>query len=199
MRMLTGEFVLIPAMRVLTRDFVLWRYPGIQFLPVCIMYLKLCPDGSEGATYALLTTMGNIGLICGNSIGGVWYYLLRTVGRSLGACSWDIEYSRIINVARIVFRVGAGSLLAKLWDVSNDAMRRQDYRGLWRLSLLTSCLSPLPLFLIKLLPPNHEKQRKLQESKQSSTLGGAIFLTVLFVSLTWGLSQAIAVVLSHQP
>lgn len=78
-------------------------------------------------------------------------------------------------------------------------MRRQDYRGLWRLSLLTSCLSPLPLFLIKLLPPNHEKQRKLQESKQSSTLGGAVFLTVLFVSLIWGLSQAIAVVLSHQP
>jgi hypothetical protein len=42
---------------------------GIQFLPVCIMYMRLCPEGSEGATYAMLTTFGNIALVCGSNIG----------------------------------------------------------------------------------------------------------------------------------
>ena len=35
----------------------------------CYMYLRLCPDGSEGATYAMLTTFGNIALAVGSSIG----------------------------------------------------------------------------------------------------------------------------------
>lgn len=87
-----------------------------------------------------------------------------------------------------------GSLLAQIWDVSNAAMRREDYRGLWRLTVLTSCLSPLPLVLIKLLPPNFDKQQKLQQSKESSVVAGTIFLLTLFVSLAWGVVQALAVV-----
>lgn len=38
-------------------------------------------------------------------------------------------------------------------------MRRGDYGGLWRLSLLTSCLSPLPLAMLSLLPANFEEQK----------------------------------------
>jgi hypothetical protein len=49
---------------------------GIQFLPVCIMYMRLCPDGAEGASYSMLTTFGNIALVCGSNIGnllaGIW-------------------------------------------------------------------------------------------------------------------------------
>ena len=33
---------------------------AVQFLPMCIMYLGLCPKGSEGTTYAMLTTMSNL-------------------------------------------------------------------------------------------------------------------------------------------
>lgn len=33
---------------------------AVQFLPTCIMYLGLCPPGSEGTTYALLTTWSNL-------------------------------------------------------------------------------------------------------------------------------------------
>lgn len=44
---------------------------GIQFLPVCIMYMRLCPDGAEGASYAILTTFGNIALVAANSLGNV--------------------------------------------------------------------------------------------------------------------------------
>jgi hypothetical protein len=33
---------------------------AVQFLPMCIMYLGLCPKGSEGTTYAMLTTWSNL-------------------------------------------------------------------------------------------------------------------------------------------
>jgi hypothetical protein len=49
---------------------------GIQFLPLCIMYMRLCPEGAEGSSYAMLTTFGNIALVCasnlGNLLAGVW-------------------------------------------------------------------------------------------------------------------------------
>ena len=32
-------------------------------------YLRMCPDGSEGATYAALTTFSNIALNCAGSVG----------------------------------------------------------------------------------------------------------------------------------
>jgi hypothetical protein len=33
---------------------------AVQFLPMTIMYLSLCPAGSEGTTYAMLTTFSNL-------------------------------------------------------------------------------------------------------------------------------------------
>ena len=42
---------------------------GIQFLPACVMYMGLCPKGSEGATYSMLTTFGNIALTVAGSLG----------------------------------------------------------------------------------------------------------------------------------
>lgn len=30
---------------------------AIQFLPVCQMYITMCPEGTEGTTYAILTTL----------------------------------------------------------------------------------------------------------------------------------------------
>jgi MFS family permease len=33
---------------------------AVQFLPMCIMYLGLCPKGSEGTAYAMLTTWSNL-------------------------------------------------------------------------------------------------------------------------------------------
>ena len=51
-------------------DDVITQYiSGIQFLPVCILYMSLCPEGVEGASYAMLTTFGNIALVCANNIG----------------------------------------------------------------------------------------------------------------------------------
>mmetsp|Transcript_13840 Transcript_13840/g.27597 ORF Transcript_13840/g.27597 Transcript_13840/m.27597 type:complete len:760 (+) Transcript_13840:90-2369(+) len=49
---------------------------AVQFLPMCIMYLGLCPEGSEGTTYAMLTTWSNLaGTIAfdiSTALTGVW-------------------------------------------------------------------------------------------------------------------------------
>mmetsp|Transcript_29927 Transcript_29927/g.39932 ORF Transcript_29927/g.39932 Transcript_29927/m.39932 type:complete len:416 (-) Transcript_29927:691-1938(-) len=53
-------------------DFVL----GMQFLPVCIMMVHLCPNGSEGAAYAMFTTVcnaaGNLNAAISTMLLGIW-------------------------------------------------------------------------------------------------------------------------------
>ena len=130
---------------------------GVQFLPVCILYMRLCPEGSEGASYSMLTTFGNIALVCANNVG-----------------SW----------------------LSGLWDVSNDAMRENDFYGLWRLTVLTSVLSVLPLALLGLLPRDTAEQEALGEKQDRSKLGGGLFLVVLFTSILASLVSAFSTVMS---
>jgi uncharacterized membrane protein len=69
-------------------------------------------------------------------------------------------------------------------------MKAHNVEGLWRLTLLTSTLSLLPLSLIWLLPSSPEEQQTLVKSQTRSKLGGAVFLAVLFSSLTWTIVQA---------
>jgi hypothetical protein len=38
-----------------------------------------------------------------------------------------------------------GTLLSKIWDVGNEALRLHDFHGLWRLTVLTSAMAPIPL------------------------------------------------------
>lgn len=124
---------------------------GVQFLPVCILYMRLCPEGSEGASYSMLTTFGNIALVCANNV---------------------------------------GNLLASIWDVSNHAMRTHQFGGLWRLTLLTSAVSVLPLGALALLPKNQQEQDALGQCTATSRLGGTLFLVVLFASIAFSLTAA---------
>lgn len=51
----------IPDVMFAAGDSAIWSFVlYIQFLPMCIMYIAMCPDGSEGATYAMLTTLSNM-------------------------------------------------------------------------------------------------------------------------------------------
>jgi len=56
---------------------------GIQFLPSCIMYMSLCPSGSEGATYSMLTTFGNIALVVAMSLSSILGKVRRRLERRL--------------------------------------------------------------------------------------------------------------------
>lgn len=78
-------------------------------------------------------------------------------------------------------------------QVSNSAIKRHEWSGLWKLSLLTSLLQPLGLFLLCLLPKNSEDQEKLQRSDYRNRWGGLAFATFLVGALVWTLAQAIAI------
>jgi len=49
---------------------------GIQYLPVIIMMLAMCPKDSEGASFAMFTTLSNVGMavgmVAGNGLVGIW-------------------------------------------------------------------------------------------------------------------------------
>ncbi|CAM9291177.1 unnamed protein product, partial [Hapterophycus canaliculatus] len=83
---------------------------SIQFLPVVQMYISMCPDGAEGTTYAILTTMSNVSMAAASNL---------------------------------------GTMFTGIWDVSNEAFGRGEFNGMWKLTLLTSLIQPLPLLLIR--------------------------------------------------
>jgi len=41
---------------------------GVQFLPTTIMMVHLCPEGSEGVSYAMFTTMNNLAIILSSNL-----------------------------------------------------------------------------------------------------------------------------------
>mmetsp|Transcript_18111 Transcript_18111/g.41245 ORF Transcript_18111/g.41245 Transcript_18111/m.41245 type:complete len:496 (+) Transcript_18111:1074-2561(+) len=117
---------------------------AVQFLPMCIMYLGLCPEGSEGTTYAMLTTWSNLA----------------------GTIAFDIS-----------------TALTGVWDVASETIQAGDYSGVWKLSLLCGVVGPLPLVLLGLIPKDKEDQKKLQDDGTRNWLCGAIFITVMILSL----------------
>ena len=60
-------------------DVIVAYISGIQFLPVCIMYMRLCPDGAEGASYSMLTTFGNVALVCGSNLGKLLLWVIMHI------------------------------------------------------------------------------------------------------------------------
>jgi hypothetical protein len=69
-------FGLSPFLFALGDDAMADFIAGIQFLPTTIMMVHLCPSGSEGASYAMFTTVnnsaGNLAGAVGTLLLGVW-------------------------------------------------------------------------------------------------------------------------------
>jgi len=72
---------------------------AIQYLPSLVMYVTLCPEGSEGTTYALLTTISN---------------LAGTVGSDFG--SWLVTF---FNTDNATLQAGDYSGVAKLTVITS--------------------------------------------------------------------------------
>lgn len=77
MLLITGQtFGLSPFMFALGDDVFADLISGIQFLPLTIMMVHLCPDGSEGASYAMYTTVSNSAMLAQPAIStmllGIW-------------------------------------------------------------------------------------------------------------------------------
>jgi hypothetical protein len=125
---------------------------SICFLPICIFFAKLCPDGSEGCVYAILTSYSNVAqLVAGNF----------------------------------------SSLVSKVWDVSNKALKAGNVVGLWKNTVFTSLWCCVPLLFMRCMLPSESKQKELVDSNRSSRAGGIAFLTVLSLSILETVVQSI--------
>ena len=86
--------------------------------------------------------------------------------------------------------------LAGVWDVSNDALGRHDYDGMWKLTLLCGCVQLGGLAFLGLLPSGVNEQVALQASDSSSKAAGSLFLTVVFVSLSFVIGFTLVTILA---
>mmetsp|Transcript_36812 Transcript_36812/g.82495 ORF Transcript_36812/g.82495 Transcript_36812/m.82495 type:complete len:170 (+) Transcript_36812:173-682(+) len=59
LQLISGFTLGIPALYFATGDDAVWAFVlSIQFLPMCIMYSGMCPDGSEGASCECIAFAG---------------------------------------------------------------------------------------------------------------------------------------------
>ncbi|GMI40622.1 hypothetical protein TeGR_g6341, partial [Tetraparma gracilis] len=107
----------------------------------------------------------------------------------------DVLYSMLTTFGNIALTVASsmGSWCAKIWDVSNEALKAHQLDGLWKLALLTSLLPIVPLTLLHLLPKDSKQQKQLQKNTERSKVGGVVFLTVLASSLVLVLANAVLI------
>ena len=71
-------------------------FTTMTFVPMILMFVAICPEGSEGTTYAMLTTISNIGSTLASDIGTL---LLRIWNCSNEAIT-DGDYTGIMNLVR---------------------------------------------------------------------------------------------------
>lgn len=122
---------------------------GIQFLPTTIMMVHLCPTGSEGASYAMFTTVNNSALNLSTAL---------------------------------------STNLLGIWDVSKEALANNELSGMMNLTYLTTALQISGLLFVGLLPRTKEELFELKEKGfGSSAIGGSIFLTITFASISYAL------------
>lgn len=115
--------------------------------------MHLCPTGSEGASYAMFTTVNNSAL----------------------------------NLSAAI-----STQFLRIWDVSKEALARHDLSGMINLTVLTSLIQISGLAFVGLLPKTRDDLLALKERQFGmSNIGGAIFLSITFLSILYSLVVSI--------
>jgi len=140
-------------------DVILEFIIGVQFLPMCIMFVHLCPKGSEGASYAMLTTTSNAAFNMAGTISVMCLGMWNVTKAQLELCHHE--------------RHQCGP---------NTACAPQACDGMWKLSLFTSCMQLAPILFLPLLPAGMSELKKLGMMK-GSKIGGAVYLVFTFGSV----------------
>lgn len=122
---------------------------GIQFLPTTIMMVHLCPTGSEGASYAMFTTVNNSALTLSSAL---------------------------------------STQLLRIWDVSKEALQTDDtHQGMINLTYLTTFIQVLAIAFVGFLPKFKGDLELLKQDSMKSTIGGAIFLSITFLTILYAM------------
>ena len=145
---------------------------GIQFLPTCIMYMGMCPEGAEGTAYAMLTTFANLA--------GTVAFDLSTMLTKV----WDVSQDSLRSGDFDgVFKVRQGATECRSMSCCFVRLT-QKTRLFPQLSLLCTLAAPIPLVLINLIPPNRDAQDDMLSEAKTTWVCGAIFVgTLVFTML----------------
>jgi hypothetical protein len=114
--------------------------------------------------------------LCGEGSEGTTYAILTALSNVAYAVAYSI-----------------GTALTKVWDVTNPTLKAGQFSGLWRLSVLTSLLQPLPLLLIAFLPGSKDEQKKMKEKNRTSWWGGVTMCALVTVSLFFTVAESVSV------
>ena len=136
----------------------------MTFVPTILMFVAICPEGSEGTTYAMLTTISNIGATLASDFGTLFLRI------------WDVSNSTIKegNYSGIEYLVNINTYNNQFSIFCNSPHPQ---------TILTSVISVLPIALVWLLPESKEQLIALKNSGEKSETGGAVVLSVLAVAI----------------
>mmetsp|Transcript_14458 Transcript_14458/g.29723 ORF Transcript_14458/g.29723 Transcript_14458/m.29723 type:complete len:549 (+) Transcript_14458:1-1647(+) len=153
---------------------------GVQFLPTTIMMVHLCPSGSEGASYAMFTTVHNAALnlssMISTSLLSIWDVSKDALVASSPACEGCTPED--------------GTCTFEKGGITEDACGAGDLSGMIKLTLLTTALQISGLLFVKLLPGTREELMALNYGHMSK-VGGFIFLTITGISLLYSIVAGI--------
>lgn len=107
-------------------------------------------------------------MLCPAGAEGTTFALLTTISSLAGTVASDI-----------------GTYLTSIWDVSNDTISAGDYSGVLKLTILTSFIQLLPIFLVWILPDGKEEHKIMIAKNETSFYGGLTLALVVSISLIY--------------
>ena len=142
---------------------------GIQFLPLCIMYLGMCPEGSEGTTYAMLTTFSNLA--------GTIAFDIST----LLTLVWSVDEDTLVAGDFI----GERYFVCNIFNINSDNIHDLAplVTGVRNLSLLCTFVAPIPLLAINLIPKNRADQDVLLKETEKNFWCGVTFIVIMIATM----------------
>jgi hypothetical protein len=88
------------------------------------------------------------------------------------------------------------TLMLGIWDVSKETMVSGELTGLMKLTILSSLLQTSGVLFTFLLPNSKDALIALGKGSSKSKLGGYIFLSITFFSITYALSVGLLNILA---
>jgi hypothetical protein len=159
---------------------------GIQFLPTTIMMVHLCPAGSEGASYAMFTTVNNSALNLAGSLSTIVLGFFDVSKDALFVASDVCEDCEGTSAVGEAYNCTVGFLDEGSRQGADDEAMCGTHEGgisnMTKLTVLTTVLQMSGILFVGLLPKTREDLMNLNYGN-SSRVGGFIFLFVTGASI----------------
>ena len=172
---------------------------AIQFLPVCRMFLGMCPDGAEGASYAMLTTLSNLAGTVAYSIAAalstIWDVRISTLEAGNYDGMWKLTLlCGCIQLGMYTFFLSLTMSSVMMSILTQSLLSTSFYSYILHLflpspslaiPLSTSPIATVGIFFVGLMPSGVVEQLEILKSSTPSVEAGGTFMAVIALSLVY--------------